>query len=187
MHPVPATEDHIVAAIIDAPGATPRVGLIEPGDRGPRTTRIRVVAAPLNPLDLLIASGSFHSVRHESPYVPGSECVGVVLESETYAVGAWVYAECHASPKTPGTLASQVVVDDASMLLLPPGLDAVLAAAVGNAGTAAYIPLVEEAGLVESENVLVLGATGAVGQIAVQLAKARGAARVVGVARTLPP
>lgn len=36
-------------------------------------TRVAVVAAALNPLDLVVASGSFHSARHESPYVPGSE------------------------------------------------------------------------------------------------------------------
>ena len=56
------------------------------------TTLLEVVAAFLNPLDLLIASGGFHSARHEEPYVPGSECVGLVLASDRFTTGARVYA-----------------------------------------------------------------------------------------------
>ncbi|QNG37875.1 zinc-binding alcohol dehydrogenase family protein [Geodermatophilaceae bacterium NBWT11] len=148
------------------------------------TTLLEVLAAPLNPLDLLIASGGFHSARHEQPYVPGSECVGVVVESDRHAPGTRVYAEVHASPSTPGSLATQVLVPDDDVLPLPDGVDPVLAAAVGNSGTAAYLPLVTEARLQPREAVLVLGATGAVGQLAVQIARRLGAGRVVGVGRS---
>jgi NADPH:quinone reductase-like Zn-dependent oxidoreductase len=171
------------AAIIDSPGAEPRLGSVVLPARTPGTTLVAVTAAPLNPLDLLIASGTFHSARHEAPYVPGSECVGTVLDSDRYRPGSLVYAECHASPDTPGSLAAQALVADDDLLPLPDGLDPVLAAAVGNSGTAAYMPLVEEAGLRSGETVLVLGATGAVGQLAVQVAHRIGAARVIGVAR----
>ncbi|MDQ2756394.1 MAG: zinc-binding alcohol dehydrogenase family protein, partial [Actinomycetota bacterium] len=139
-----------------------------------------MVAAPLNPLDLLIASGGFHSARHEQPYVPGSECVGVVALSDRYEPGTWVYAECHASPTTAGSLATQVLVLDDDVLPLPGDVDPVRAAAVGNSGTAAYLPLVHEAALQPGETVLVLGATGAVGQIAVQVARRLGAGQVIG-------
>ncbi|WP_329236653.1 zinc-binding dehydrogenase [Streptomyces sp. NBC_01460] len=151
--------------------------------RTPGTTLVAVVAAPLNPLDLVIASGTFHSARHEAPYVPGSECVGVVLDSDRYVPGSWVYGVCDASPDTPGSFATQALIADEDLLLLPEGLDPVLAAAVGNSGTAAYMPLVEDAGLRPGETVLVLGATGSVGQLAVQVAHRSGASRVVGVAR----
>ncbi|WP_426517468.1 quinone oxidoreductase family protein [Diaminobutyricibacter sp. McL0618] len=144
---------------------------------------IEVIAAPLNPLDLQIASGGFHSVRHDSPYVPGSECVGVVVDSDRHPSGTLVYAECHAGPTTPGAFATRVLVADDDVLTLPEGIDPVQAAAVGNSGVAAFIPLVEIAGLRAGETVLVLGATGAVGQLAVQIAHQRGAGRVVGVAR----
>jgi NADPH2:quinone reductase len=137
----------------------------------------------LNPLDLLIASGNFHSARHEAPYVPGSECVGIVLESDLYRPGTRVYAECHASPERSGSFAAQVLVADEDTLPLPGGLDPVSAAAVGNSGTAAYLPLVRDAGLRSGETVLVLGATGAVGQLAVQVAHRLGAGSVIGVAR----
>ena len=173
----------IPAAIIDAPGADPRVGSVVLPPRSPGTTLVAVVAAPLNPLDLVIASGTFHSVRHELPYVPGSECVGVVLDSDRYPPGRWVYAQCHASPAAPGAFATHVLVADQDLLPLPDGIDPVLAAAVGNSGTAAYMPLIEQAGLRRGESVLVLGATGAVGQLAVQVAHRSAAGRVIGVAR----
>ncbi|WP_329064220.1 quinone oxidoreductase family protein [Amycolatopsis sp. NBC_01480] len=171
------------AVLVDAPAAEPRLGSTVLPRRTAGTTLIAVAAAPLNPLDLLIASGSFHSVRHEAPYVPGSECVGVVLESDAHAPGSWVYAECHAAPATPGAFADRVLVADADVLPLPHSIDPVLAAAVGNAGTAAYMPLMEIAGLRRGETVLVLGATGAVGQLAVQIARRAGAERVIGVGR----
>lgn len=149
----------------------------------PGTTLVAVTAAPVNPLDLLIASGTFHSARHESAYVPGSEFVGEVVDSDRYPSGTTVYGECHASPSTPGAFATKVLVDDDNLLPLPTGLDPVLAAAVGNSGVAAYLPLVTVAALAPGETVLVLGATGAVGQLAIQIARHRGAGRVVGVAR----
>jgi len=171
------------AAIIDAPGAQPRLGTVVLPPRTSGTTAVAVTAAPLNPLDLVIASGTFHSARYEAPYVPGSECVGAVLDSGRFPPGSLVYAECHASPATPGCFAAQVLVADEDLLPLPGGLDPVLAAAVGNSGTAAFMPLVEDAGLRPGETVLVLGATGAVGQLAVQVAHQSGAGRVIGVAR----
>jgi len=178
-----AAPNRVLAAIVDAPGAEPRVGSVVLPARTSGTTLIGVVAAPLNPLDLVIASGTFHSARHEAPYVPGSECVGTVLDSDRFAPGSLVYAECHASPSTPGSFAAQVLITDDDALPLPAGLDPVLAAAVGNSGTAAFMPLIENAGLRAGETVLVLGASGAVGQLAVQIAHRHGAARVVGVAR----
>src|SRR5216683_1503233 len=171
----------IRAAIVDAPGAEPRLGSVVLPVRTSGTTLLAVIAAPLNPLDLSIASGTFHSARHESPYTPGSECVGAVLESDRYLPGCLVYAECHASPATPGVFATHALISDEDLLPLPDGLDPVLAAAVGNSGTAAFIPLIEQARLLPGEKVLVLGATGAVGQLAVQVAHRSGGARVVNV------
>ncbi|GGM94566.1 NADPH:quinone reductase [Lentzea pudingi] len=173
----------VPAVIVDAPGAEPRLGSVARPVRTPGTTVVAVVAAPLNPLDLAIASGTFHSARHEAPYVPGSECVGMVLESDVYLPGSWVYAECHASPASPGTFVACVLVADENLIPLPQEVDPVLGAAVGNSGTAAFMPLIERGGLRSGETVLVLGATGTVGQIAIQIARQTGAGRVVGVGR----
>ncbi len=176
-------EVQVRAAIVDAPGAEPRVGEVEISLDSPGTTLVEVLAAPLNPLDLLIASGNFHSARHETAYVPGSECVGTVIRSDVFAPGTLVYAEAHASPATPGAMAERLRVDDADVIVLPDGVDPVAAAAIGNSGVAVFIPLLEVAGMRPGETVLVLGATGAVGQLAVQIAHLNGAGRVVGVAR----
>jgi NADPH:quinone reductase len=171
------------AAIVDAPGLGPRVGAVDMPPSALGTTLIEVSAAPLNPLDLLIASGKFHSARHESAYVPGSECVGRVIESGTFEVGSLVYAECHASPTNPGAFAHQVRVSDGDILPVPEGVSPIESAAIGNSGVAAYLSLVDVAGLRAGETVLVLGATGAVGQLAIQIAHLMGAGRVIGVAR----
>jgi NADPH:quinone reductase-like Zn-dependent oxidoreductase len=181
--PPETVPDRVVAAIIDGPGASPHLGRVGLPALTPGHSVLRVLAAPLNPLDLLIASGTFHSARHDQPYVPGSECVGVVVRSQRHAPGTRVYAQCQAGPDRPGSLATHLVVQDDEMVALPHGLDAVTAAAVGNSGVAAYVPLIETAGLQAGETVLILGATGAVGQLAVQIARSRGAAKVVGVGR----
>jgi NADPH2:quinone reductase len=175
----------IVAASVDAPGEEPRVALIPVPTRGAGMTSLRVLAAPLNPLDLLIASGTFHSAHYDDPYVPGSEFVGVVEESDTHAAGSLMYGECHASPTAPGAFAERVVVADDDLLPVPAGVDPILAAAVGNSGVAAFLPLIETARLRPGETVLVLGATGAVGRLAVQIAHQRGAGRIIGVARDI--
>lgn len=178
-----AIPERMTAAVVDGPGAEPRIRSVPLPARPTGSTLLQVVAAPLNPLDLLIASGGFHSARYDAPYVPGSECVGTVLASEHYEPGTRVYAECHASPETSGSFSTHVVVPDEDVLPLPDGVDPVSAAAVGNSGTAAFLPLVDLARLREGETVLVLGATGAVGQLALQIARRHGAGRVIGVAR----
>ena len=171
------------AVVIDEPGAAPRLRSMELPARTPGLTLLQVLAAPLNPLDLLIASGTIHSIRYDAPYVPGCECVGTVLASDQYEAGTRVYAETHASPATPGSLGTHVVVPDQDVVPLPDGADPVMYAAVGNSGTAAFMPLVEVAGLQKEEVVLILGATGVVGQLAVQIARRHGAGRVIGVGR----
>ena len=113
---------------------------------------------------------------------PGSECVGRGAQSDRYARGTWVYAD-HASPSTPGALAARVLVADEDLLPLPETVDPLPAAAVGNSGVAAFLPLVEMGRLRAGETALVLGATGAVGELAIQVARLRGAGRVVGAGR----
>jgi NADPH:quinone reductase-like Zn-dependent oxidoreductase len=171
------------AAIIDGPGAAPHIGEMDLPHRGAAMTLVQVLAAPLNPLDLVMASGNFPAGRHDRPYVPGVECTGAVIESGRYPAGATVFVDHHPSPAAPGCLAAQMVVSDDAILPVPSGLDPARAAAVGNAGIAAFLPLVEVAALRPGETVLILGATGAVGQLAVQIARHHGAGRIIAVGR----
>ncbi|MEU9737465.1 zinc-binding alcohol dehydrogenase family protein [Streptomyces sp. NPDC048002] len=122
-------------------------------------------------------------MRHEQPYVPGIECTGIVEASDHHTPGTLVYAECHPSPAEPGCFADLMVARDTDVLRLPEGVDPVEAVAVGNSGATAYLALVGAGGLHEGDRVLVLGATGTLGQVAVQIARSMGAHSIVAVGR----
>ncbi|GAA4351894.1 zinc-binding dehydrogenase [Angustibacter luteus] len=144
---------------------------------------MRVLAAALNPLDISIAAGLVPTARHEKPYVPGIEAVGEVVESDVFEPGQIVYGECHPSPTRPGCFATHVVLEDQALLRLPEKLDPVAAVAVGNSGVAAFLPLIGVAALQPNEAVLILGATGTVGRLAVQVAREHDAGYIVAVGR----
>jgi len=89
-----------------------------------------------------------------------------------------------AGPPAPyGTLADLVPVPDAAAFPVQPGLDPGLAAALGVAGMADWVALDYRGHLRPGETVLILGAGGTAGQLAVQAARLLGAGRVVGAAR----
>ena len=67
----------------------------------------------------------------------------------------------------------------------PTDLSDAEAAAIANPGMSAWVSLKERAGLVAGENVLVMGATGVAGQLALQVARQMGAKRVVGAGRNV--
>ncbi len=80
-------------------------------------------------------------------------------------------------------MAQRTLVNKQSLIEVPEGIDDAVAAALGNAGFAAWLPLEWQAHLAPGETVLVLGATGFVGQLAVQAAKLQGAGRVIAAGR----
>jgi NADPH2:quinone reductase len=81
-------------------------------------------------------------------------------------------------------MAERAAIGDAFAIDVPEGADPAIAAGLGIAGLAGWLPLAWRAPLQGGENVLVLGATGSVGLVAVQTAKLLGAARVVAVGRS---
>lgn len=81
-----------------------------------------------------------------------------------------------------GAWAEQTLVPAEEVWDVPDDVDDVLAITMGIAGTGALLPL-EQAAIEPGESVLILGATGTLGQIALQLARILGAGRVVGAAR----
>lgn len=143
----------------------------------PQTTAeahlITVTAAGIGPTDLMRAKGFFGPVA--APYVPGGEGVG------TLADGTRVYFGHSIAPF--GAVAEQTLVADAEVWPCPAQLadDQVIALAIS--GTGALIPL-EEARIQPGDNVLILGATGPVGQIGLQIARIMGAGHVVAAARS---
>ena len=87
-------------------------------------------------------------------------------------------------PRRPyGAMAERTVVPRAFCFPVPSGLDDDTAAALPNPGISAWLSLTHRAKLAPGETVLVLGATGVVGQLAVQIAKLLGAKRVIGAGR----
>jgi NADPH:quinone reductase-like Zn-dependent oxidoreductase len=168
------------AAIIEQVGNSPRVIEVKEPERGPGMTVIQVAAASINPLDLAIASGRYYGGPPDIPYVPGTEGVGIVVEADSIAAGTRVRFEARSGN---GSLAERALATEDTLIELPEGTDDDLAAAIGVAGLAAWLALEWRGKLEEGETVLVLGASGAVGQIAVQAARHLGAGRVIAAAR----
>lgn len=160
-------------------GAAPVVGEAAEPVAHPGTALVRVRRASLNPLDLAIAAGRFYMPVPDPPYVPGAEVVGEVLASASHAPGTRVWGI-----GLTGGMAEVAAVPDAALVPVPDGVGDDLAAALGIAGLAGWMPVLDRGALVPGESVVVLGAGGAVGQVAVQAARSAGAARVVAVARS---
>jgi NADPH:quinone reductase len=171
------------AAVVTEVGAPPIADeLPEPVPREGQAL-VAVHAAALNPVEIRVAAGR-HPRRPEPPYVPGLEGVGVVVASSRFAPGVRVRFEGDLPGwGAQGTLAECAAVPEGSLVELPAGAPDDLAAAAGVVGITALLAL-ERAALRGGERVLVLAATGAVGQVAVQLAKVAGAGRVVAAARS---
>ncbi len=167
------------ALSIPAVGAAPVVAEVPPPEPGPGEALIRVARAGLNPLDLAIAGGRFYLPVPDPPYVAGSEVVGEVVESPTLPPGTRVWGI-----GLTGGFAELAVVPDAMLAPVPEGVDDELAIALGIAGLAGWMPVLDRGALMPGEVCVVLGAGGAVGQVAIQAARSAGAGRVVAVARS---
>jgi NADPH:quinone reductase-like Zn-dependent oxidoreductase len=138
---------------------------------------LTVHAVAFNPVDVAIANGRFYAGHPPLPYTPGIEAVGTVGDRLVYAQGSG------RGIARDGFATERVTVDEADLIELPDGVDAALAVALGTAGVAGWLSTTARAAVGPDDRVVVLGATGAVGTIAVQAARHRGAARVVAVGR----
>src|SRR5438105_5023394 len=172
------------AAVIRRHAAPPEHGLWPMPRRGPGQALVRVTAAPISPLDLLCASGTSYFGPPRLPYIPGVQGVGIVMEADTLTPGQRIWFSCDAGMKPgDGSMALYCVIDESSALVLPDKVDDDLAAALGLSAIAAWMALTWRGHLQSGEQVLVLGASGAVGQVAVQAAKLLGAGRVIAASR----
>lgn len=166
------------AALIRELGALPEVGEAPEPEPGPGEVVLEVVAAALNPIDVNVGAGRFHGGHPPFPYVPGCEGVGREAGSGRLA---WVYGAIGLS--CDGAFAERVAVPSELLIDVPDGADPGVACSLGIAGLAGWLPLAWRAPLSGGETVLVLGATGTVGLVAVQTARALGAGRVVAAGR----
>ena len=163
------------AGIITAAGKTPVYGDFgEPVASG-GTDVVFVSASALSQFSKSRSSGSHYSSEGAFPSVAGADGVGRTAD------GRRVYFVLPEAPY--GAMAEKSLVRSEQCIPVPDGLDDVKAAAIANPGMSAWAALVERARLQPGETVLVNGATGTAGRLAVQLARHLGAGKVVGTGR----
>ncbi|HEU5418957.1 MAG TPA: zinc-binding alcohol dehydrogenase family protein [Streptosporangiaceae bacterium] len=164
------------AAVLHAYGELPRFG--EFADPVPANGEqlIRVTAAPLNNIDKVMADGTHYSVQGEQP-PPLPAVPGVVAAGELPGGGRVLFGS------RSGTMAQYAVASPRMTFPIPDGLDDALAAAAWNPGLSAWLLFGWRARPEPGGTVLVLGATGVTGQLAVQAARRHGAGRVVAAGR----
>ena len=163
------------AAIVPGEGQAPVYGdFAEPVLSGGES-RVAVTAAAMSPIVKIRASGSHDGSVGRFPFVVGIDGVGRLDD------GRRVY---FVLPKAPhGSMAERAVVASARCLALPEELDDVTAAAIAIPGMSSWAAYTERARLVAGETVLVNGATGTAGRLAVQVARHLGAKKVIATGR----
>ncbi|PKQ36264.1 MAG: NADPH:quinone reductase [Actinobacteria bacterium HGW-Actinobacteria-11] len=161
-------------------GAAPTVTDIEVPEPGEGEVRVKVHAASVNGFDLAVAGGMLNgAMEHRFPVVLGKDFAGVIDAVGDgvggFAVGDRVFGVVTKEYLGDGSFAEYVTVPVAvGIAKLPDGVDFTEAAGLGLAGTAA-VDAFDAAAVHEGETVLVFGATGGVGQQALQLAVDAGA------------
>lgn len=136
---------------------------------------VHVQAAALKPVDKQIASGSHYTSPGKLPIVCGIDGMGRLED------GSRVYFAGSRPPY--GAMAQRTVVSRQRCFPIPPKIDDATAAALINPGVSAWLTLTHRAKLGRGEIVLILGATGVTGKLAVQIAKLLGAGRIVAAGR----
>ena len=136
---------------------------------------VAVAAAGLHPIVKALANGSHYSSTGGLPFVPGVDGVGRLQD------GSRVYFGISRSPF--GTFAERALAANWMCVPLPEGLDDATAAGIANPAMSSWVALTARAKFIRGESVLILGATGVAGQLAVQIAKRLGARRVIASGR----
>ena len=163
------------AAIVLSAGQTPVYGDFSEPLAASGESRVTVTAAAISPIVKSRASGAHYSASGRFPFVAGIDGVGRL------DAGSRVYFVLPRSPH--GAMAERTVAPSAQCLALPDDLDDATAAAIANPGLSSWAAFTERARLKAGETVLVNGAAGAAGRLAVQIARHLGAKKVIATAR----
>jgi NADPH:quinone reductase-like Zn-dependent oxidoreductase len=163
------------AAIVESFAKPPRYGSFADPVAEAGEVLVAVEAAGLHPIVKSLANGTHYGSTGALPFVPGVDGVGRLED------GTRVYFGVSRPPF--GTFAERAVTNAALSAPVPDGLDSLTAAGIANPGMSSWVALQVRAQFRAGEGVLILGATGAAGQLAVQIAKRLGARRVVAAGR----
>jgi NADPH2:quinone reductase len=163
------------AAVLRELGKLPRVEEFPEPTPGDGEVLIHVKAAALKPVDIQMASGKHYASPRELPVICGSDGAGRLDDGGRVFFGG---------PRRPyGSMAERTVVRKAQCLPIPETVNDETAAAITNPGISAWLSLTHAAKLKPGETVLILGATGVTGRLALQIARVLGARRVVAAGR----
>ena len=163
------------AAVLHKLGTAPRYEPFPEPVAGDGEVIVHVHAASLKPIDKQLASGSHYASSRELPLICGSDGVGHRSDGQRVFFGG---------PRPPyGAMTQRTVVPRAFTFPVPEKVTDETAAALPNPAVSAWLSLAYRAKLAPGENVLILGATGVTGRLAVKIAKLLGAGRVVAAGR----
>jgi NADPH:quinone reductase-like Zn-dependent oxidoreductase len=165
------------AAVVNVLGQPPRYQDFAEPKAAEGEVLVEVRAAGLHPIVKALASGSHYAGKGEVPAIPGVDGVGTLED------GSRVYFGFAREPW--GTMCQRTVAPRSRCLRLPDNIDDVQAAGIANPGMSAWLSIKDRAGLVKGESILILGATGVAGQLAIQVARRLGARRIVAAGRNL--
>ena len=160
---------------IHAFGEAPRLDEVDEPHPQTGESLVEMRAATVGHIDRSVAGGTF--LQHPPlPYIPGIEGAGIVLSSSSFAVGERVWLRGQGlGMRRDGTWCERIAAPDAALGRLPDAVPMPLGSAFFSPCTSAWVALHEVARVQPGERVLVTGANGAVGAIAVQLALEAGA------------
>ena len=163
------------AAVLHELGKPPQVEEFPEPTLGEGEVLIHVSAAALKSVDKQMAAGTHYASPHELPVVCGTDGVGRLEDGTRIFFGG---------PRRPyGAMAEHTVARRALCFPVPEDLDDATASAIPNPGVSAWLSLKYIAKLAAGETVLILGATGVTGKVAVQIAKILGAGRIAAAGR----
>lgn len=163
------------AAIINRAGDTPVYGEFPAPQANERQTIITVKAAAISQLVKARAAGTHYSSTAVDRFVPGIDGTGYLDNGDP------VYFLTFDAPW--GSMAEKTVVARDNFVPLPATLDPVLAAAIANPGMSSWAALTRRAQLRKGETVLINGATGTSGGLAIRIARCLGAGKIIATGR----
>ncbi|KFH41733.1 Zinc-type alcohol dehydrogenase-like protein-like protein [Hapsidospora chrysogenum ATCC 11550] len=184
----------IASKLEDALSINENAPLVDPSSLRPDQVIVEVISASINPVDYKLPEApALGRILVPRPATPGLDLCGRIVATHPSSPdnagglreGQLVFGGIPSSVGTRGmgTLRRYAVLPTSGLAPLPEGVDPDHAAAVGTAGSSAYLSLMPET-LPPDANIFINGGSGGVGTWAVQLAKAMGAAHVVATCST---
>ena len=163
------------AAVLHKLGDTPRFEDFVDPQAVQGEALIQVKAASMKNSDKMMASGAHYDSHTELPVVCGNDGVGLLEDGTRVFCGG---------PRPPfGMMAERTIVSRLRCMPVPDDVSDEVAAALPNPALSSWLPLIWRAEMKQGQTVLILGATGVAGKLAVQIAKHLGAGKVVAAGR----